>query len=548
MGETAKSLEKPAFSSSVNAVELADLAAESVIVYDPNGVIAYWNPASERLYGWTAAATIGRHFSAFLAPGTPYTDHWNAILEKGWWEGIVRRKTAAGRLFYAYVRQTARRDQRDGLVDIVEYGRLVAPRPAGTLHDADADITVDPTGSEDQYHKLLRNMPTALWQVDARYSAELFTRLRAEGVTDIRAYLDEHPEVVEFAKDHVVVTAANHSAVALMRANEAAELIGPIRYLVAAAPNLARRVMIARFEGRRSHTEETRLLTFDGCVRDVSFSATYPTPPENIETTFITLEDITERVRAQAQLRKLQMEHERAARISTLGKLTACIAHEVKQPLAAIVTNAETSLRWLAKEDLNIEKVRYLTGRIISGAIRASEIVQRVQRMAGKNEAMRIPLQIADVVGEAVCFIQDDIDAREIALEVGCEPCLPAVLGDRVQLQQVIVNLLINSIQAISQAGSERRFIHMSIAISANRRSIVISIHDSGPGISDDNLSHIFESFFTTKDGGMGIGLAICHSIATEHGGEIQASNHPDGGAHFQMSLPIAPAENQQGT
>jgi PAS domain S-box-containing protein len=527
--------------------ELADFASESVIVYDPDGVIRYWNPASERFYGWAASATVGRHFRDFAAPGIHYAAHWNAIPESGHWEGTMQRKTAAGRVVYAYVRQIARRDRRGGLKDLVEYGRLIVPRTSGRPHEAVSDIYADQASSEDRYHKLLRNMPTALWQVDARYTAELFAHLRAEGIRDLGAYLDAHPEVVDLVNDNVVVTAANRSAVALMRAREAAELVGPIRYLVGATPELTKRVMVARYEGRRSYTEETKVMTFDGCVRDVAFSATYPAPPENLETTFITLEDITDRLRTHAQLRKLQLDHERAARISTLGKLTACIAHEVKQPLAAIVTNAETSLRWLAKEDINIEKVRYLNSRIISGAIRASEIVQRVQRMAAKSEAVRVPLHVADVVGEAISFVRDDIDAKGIVLEVSFDSGLPAVLGDRVQLQQVIVNLLINSIQAISQAHSVRRMIRLTGSASSGRDRVTISVHDSGPGISEDNLSHIFESFFTTKAGGMGIGLALCHSIATEHGGQIQASNHPTGGALFQLSLPAAPTASHLG-
>lgn len=528
--------------------ELADFAAESVIVYDPYGVIKYWNPASERFYGWSTSAAVGRHFSEFAAPGIRYANHWNAVLESGHWEGTMQRQTAAGRVVYAYVRQIARRDRIGTVKDLVEFGRPIAPRTSGrTQEESIADIYAEQVSSEDRYHKLLRSMPTALWQVDSRYTADLFTRLRTEGVSDLGAYLDAHPEVLELVKDNVIVTAANHSAVALMRARETAELVGPIRYLVAATPELVKRVMIARFNGQRNYTEETKVMTFDGCVRDVAFSATYPAPPENLETTFITLEDITERLRTHAQLRKLQLDHERAARISTLGKLTACIAHEVKQPLAAIVTNAETSLRWLAKEEINIEKVRYLTGRIISGAIRASEIVQRVQRMAAKSDAVRAPLHVADVVGEAISFVRDEIDARGITLEVSYDAGLPAVLGDRVQLQQVIVNLLINSIQAISQGHSVRRVIRLSVSATSGRDVVTIVLHDSGPGISEEDLSHIFESFFTTKADGMGIGLALCHSIAIEHGGQIQASNHPTGGALFQLSLPAAVAASHLG-
>ena len=144
--------------------------------------------------------------------------------------------------------------------------------------------------------------------------------------------------------------------------------------------------MIAHFEGRRNFIEENRIRAFDGTVIDVLFTVTYPRPPEQLDTTFITMQDISERVNAEQQLRKLQSDFTHAGRIATLGELAASIAHEINQPLAAIVTNGETSLRWLARDDQNIEKVTQLTSRIVSNARRASEIIQRMRGMAAKHE------------------------------------------------------------------------------------------------------------------------------------------------------------------
>jgi C4-dicarboxylate-specific signal transduction histidine kinase len=395
--------------------------------------------------------------------------------------------------------------------------------------------------SEDKYRKLIFFMPTALVQVDSRAAGAAFERLRADGVRDITAYLDAHQEMVEIACDTVLVTEVNREAVTLFRAGSPADLIRPVRYLFAATPAMAKRVMVSHFEGHRNYTEEAKILTFDGELRDVVFSVTYPTPPEQQEITFITITDVTERLRTEAQLRRLQADYAHAARISTLGELATSIAHEVKQPLAAIVTNGETSLRWLERDDFNIAKIKQLTGRIVESAYHASDIVQRIRLMAARAEPERVALDLKAVAGEAVSFVRHDFESKQIALTIDIGRTLPAIMGDRIQLQQVIVNLLLNSIQAIDLARAAERHIHIAIRPEAGG-FLAFSIRDSGPGIASEDPERLFESFFTTKEGGMGIGLAICRSIVAAHGGSITAANHPGGGAEFRFALPIAEA------
>jgi C4-dicarboxylate-specific signal transduction histidine kinase len=296
--------------------------------------------------------------------------------------------------------------------------------------------------------------------------------------------------------------------------------------------------MVAHFEGWRNYTEEAKILTFDGQLRDVIFSVTYPTPPEQQDTTFITITDITERLRTEAQLRQLQADFAHAARISTLGEVATSIAHEVKQPLAAIVTNGETALHWLERHDVNVAKVRQLTTRIVESAYHASDIIQRIRMMAVRAEPERAVLDLKSVTAEALAFVRHDVESKNISLSIDIPQTLPAIAGDRVQLQQVIVNLLLNSIQAINQAESPER--HIRIGIEAGPIMLAVSIRDSGPGIAPDDFERLFESFFSTKKSGMGIGLTICRSIVTAHGGTITASNDPAGGAQFRFTLPIA--------
>jgi C4-dicarboxylate-specific signal transduction histidine kinase len=194
-------------------------------------------------------------------------------------------------------------------------------------------------------------------------------------------------------------------------------------------------------------------------------------------------------------------------------------------------------LRWLKRDDVSMSKLEMLTSRVISNARRASDIVQRIRGMALKHVPERTALDLNEVVEEALLVVRHDIDSRSIALTVKYGARLPNVIGDRVQLQQVVVNLLVNSVQAIAQGGGPVRRIELC-TVADGDGAVAFIIRDTGPGIAEENLERVFDSFFTTKDTGMGIGLAICQSIIVGHGGTIAVSNHPDGGAQFRSLLP----------
>jgi C4-dicarboxylate-specific signal transduction histidine kinase len=277
--------------------------------------------------------------------------------------------------------------------------------------------------------------------------------------------------------------------------------------------------------------------TFDGRVLDVRLTVTYPAPPERLDVTLIGLEDVSQRLRTERQLRQLETDFAHAARISMLGELAASIAHEVNQPLSAIVTNGETSLRWLSRDEPNLVKVEQLTERIVAGARHASDIVQRIRGMAAKHVPEHAVLDLNAVVDEALLFTRHDIEANSIDLSVGLGAGLPRVPGDRIQLQQVIVNLLVNSIQAIGQDGRSSPRIEIGTSGEPDG-AVTFVIRDSGPGIAEGDLDRVFDCFFSTKSNGMGVGLAVCQSIIKAHGGRIVASNRPEGGAQFRFSLP----------
>jgi signal transduction histidine kinase len=392
--------------------------------------------------------------------------------------------------------------------------------------------------SQHRYRSLISALPLPVWQIDARAAGRIFDRLRADGVTDFEGYAARHPELIQLNYGIVVVTEVNQDAVELFGAAECSQLLGPVSYLFGCAHDTARRVMRAHFDGLRNHVEQVKIRTFDGRLRDVLLLVTFPVPGERLDTTLVMMIDNTAALEAEARLRQVEADFTHAARLSTLGQMTASIAHEIKQPLAAILTNAETSLRWLARADPNLPKVQQLSERIAESAQRASDIIARIHDMAGKRRPAPVRLDLNEVIREALSFVRHDSEEKAIRLRLDMAADLPAVPGDRIQLQQVVVNLLVNSAQALVGVRPERREIRLA-TFQDGTDAVGFSIHDTGPGIPEADLERVFGGFFSTKEGGMGIGLTICRSIVAAHGGTIAASNRPGGGAEFRVSIPV---------
>ena len=251
------------------------------------------------------------------------------------------------------------------------------------------------------------------------------------------------------------------------------------------------------------------------------------------------IQDITQPRLAEEALSKARADLAHVARVTSLGVLTSSIAHEVNQPLAAIVTNSETSLRWLAQPEPDVAKVRELTKRVTADARRAAEIIDRIRTMATRREPIQTLLSLDDIVEESMAFLSHEFQSRGITLSVELTPALPRILGDHTQLQQVVVNLAINAVQAITQAEGTRRSILVRSMMS-DPETICCAVEDSGPGLDPTHIPLLFDAFFTTKDSGMGMGLAISRSIIEAHGGEIRADNASSlGGARFSFGLPL---------
>ncbi|WP_311967673.1 PAS domain-containing sensor histidine kinase [Bradyrhizobium archetypum] len=284
-----------------------------------------------------------------------------------------------------------------------------------------------------------------------------------------------------------------------------------------------------------------RLLMPDGSVKHVHARA-HAVKDTSSGIDFVgAVSDVTARKRAEVELHEAQASLAHVTRVTALGELAASIAHEVNQPLAAVVTNAAACQRWLDREPPDLKEARATVESIIRDGNRAGEVIQRVRALVNKATDQKTAIHINDVINEVISLVQHQLLSHQVMLRLELSPDLPLVLADRIQLQQVILNLVINGIEAMQPVTDRPR--ELVIRTCQDETQIMVTVKDCGVGLATENLERLFEAFFTTKPRGMGMGLSICRSIVGAHGGRLSASANAGPGATFQFSLP----SNQEG-
>jgi len=250
------------------------------------------------------------------------------------------------------------------------------------------------------------------------------------------------------------------------------------------------------------------------------------------------LDQIEEQRRTTEALQQTRTELARVVRITTIGELTASIAHEVNQPLAAIVANADACVAWLALETPNLAEARAAAMRTTLGATRASEVISRIRSLIKKASTERAPVQLNEVAEEMAVLAESQALRNHVSVVMDLTPDMPALLGDRIQIQQVVLNLIMNGIEAMTGVTERERQLTIRTRME-NGGQVRVSIHDTGIGVSEDNIGRLFEPFFTTRSDGIGMGLPISRSIIEAHGGRLWAESALDQGSIFQFTLPI---------
>ncbi|BDC42621.1 His Kinase A (phospho-acceptor) domain-containing protein [Paraburkholderia steynii] len=267
-----------------------------------------------------------------------------------------------------------------------------------------------------------------------------------------------------------------------------------------------------------------------------------------LATTALTLRIQADAARLAEQVRELNQTHDalnrsttelaHATRVTMLGELAASIAHEVTQPLAAITTHGEAGLRWLRRETPNLDEACHAFEAMVSNARRSSEIIRRIRALARKSEPTFAPLGINSLVVETIDLLDREVKRYGAVVKMDLSPGELTVHGDRVQLQQVLINLAVNGLQAMSSIQDRSRELRLQTRIEEGKR-VSITVEDSGVGISPEVAAKLFSAFFTTKTEGMGLGLSICRSIVEGHGGSISCVTPSTRGASMQIALPV---------
>jgi signal transduction histidine kinase len=247
---------------------------------------------------------------------------------------------------------------------------------------------------------------------------------------------------------------------------------------------------------------------------------------------------VSKRKRADEALRQTQADLAHIQRVTTMGELAASISHEVMQPLGAVVTNAQTALRWLGAQPPELDEVRQALGRAVKDGKRAAEIIGRIRTLIKKEPPRKDALEVNEAIVELIALTRDEVMKNNVSVQTQLAEGLPPIQGDRVQLQQVILNLIMNAVEAMSGVREGSRGLLIGTG-KDGPGSVLVAVQDSGPGLKPETFERLFDSFYTTKPGGMGMGLSICRSIVEAHGGRIWASPNPGPGITVQFTLPI---------
>ena len=406
-------------------------------------------------------------------------------------------------------------------------------------------------GERERAQAALRNANAELEQRVAARTAELEDEVAQRRRTEetLRASEQRWRSMFEASAVGIALTDENRRFVAANEAfqkmigytSEELSNLGPVEITYEDDREATREMLDDMLSGRQAdYHVEKRYRRKDGAVIWVRIStARAPEPGSSLHGIPTIIEDITERKRAEDELQEAREALLRVARLSTMGELSASIAHEVNQPLSAIVANGIACQRLLAAATPDLEEAKEAVGDIVSDGRRASAVLARIRQLAKKSVPERVSVDVNGAISEVLSLTRQELQRSQVSTRTELDPNLPSVLADRVQVQQVVLNLVMNGIEAMRGVKDRARVLGVTSAVAAPA-AITVTVEDTGIGFGNNEPEHIFETFFTTKDDGMGMGLSISRSIVQAHGGRLWAAARAPIGAAFSFTLPAS--------
>lgn len=485
---------------------LLDVTHDAILVRDLADVVRYWNRGAQQLYGWSPREAIGFNPHALLQTvfPMPISTITQILRATGKWEGELTHTKRNGEVVTVSSRWSLQRDERGDPVAVLETNNDISERQRA--------------------EKALRRSKAHLAEAQRLSQTGSFGWNPASGEI---AWSAETYRIFEY--DPAIKPTA---AMIVDRAHPADRMA--VQHLLENAGS----------DGK-NWAMRHRLLMPDGRLKYVSVVA-HVEPTETGAFEFVgAVMDVTAARRAEDDLRQAQANLAHLNRVSTLGEMTASIAHEVSQPIAAMVASAGAGTRWLAAG--NIDEVQQSLARISRDGHRASDVISRIRALAMKRPPRQDRVAINETVREVLALARGEGERSRAEVRTELAPDLPDVAADRVQIQQVLLNLIVNAFEAMTGEGASVRELVVSSRYDGAGH-VVISVRDTGPGLDDEQLARVFEAFYTTKSHGIGMGLAICRSIIEAHDGRLWAARSEPRGAIFQFTLPSIDANASPAT
>jgi PAS domain S-box-containing protein len=483
----------------LDQARLLDLTRDSVLVRNLENVVTYWNRGGEELYGWKREEAVGKVTHQLLRTifPAPLERIAEELFRSGRWEGELLQTRRDG----AQVTVASRWS-----VQLGEEGQ-----PIGTL-ETNNDIT-QRKRAENALHRIQETYLTEAQQLS-------HTGSFGWNVSSGEIFWSEEGFIIFGFESKA------RPSIELMLARVHPDDLALVRRVIDRAAN-----------DRRDFNLEYRLRLPDSTIKHVCVVArAMPSETGNVDFVGAVM-DVTSIRLAEFELQNTRTELAHIMRVTSLGELTASIAHEVNQPLGAIVANAEACLGWLERESPDLNEAHAAMARIVRDGHRASEVIRSIRALIKKTDTQVVAVDVNEIVSEAMNIVEHELRRFRVSQRMELSSDLLVVLGDRIQLQQVLLNLIINGIEAMQPITDRPRELVIRTEQDETQR-VRVTVIDCGIGLSAENAHRIFDAFVTTKSSGMGMGLSICRSIMEAHGGRIWASPNEPHGAAVQFTLP----------